>query len=655
MTRPPSVGAVLRSDGVRKWAIRVGVAVLVFELSYVIAANIFLRTDVLTGLINKKPEKTLISWDSAFTYLPGFASVKGFTLRSQTMRDQIWVHVAEADARISLIKLVFKTVHIRGVDARDVDFRYRERLDSPRRGKGEEGSLGPPPDLEYYPEIPGYSNPPDPKPEDLYPRKKKKRPWTIQITGFDVEGAVRVALNDVRIEGDGRVGGGVTVKPRETITIHRGRLGLESTTVKFGPEVVTEDLAIFSDLRFETFPARGAKFGDVIGGISGTLSLAGRLSERAAVTQEITPGISTFGSGTIDASLKIKKGVVRAGSRYALQSDAYHVRIMGLDATGSATVSGSTEKESGEHVTSMRVDFGEFQFIDPDDETVDISGSGFEMTASWNGFSVAGTVPASHVEVVVPPAQINDISTFNGLMPGDRMLSLQSGTGEVEARLEVNERIAVGTLDLVAEEIVLKTQDVPLYGDFEVHANLAEGNLPTRQFDLSGTTIRLDNIVGEDLSEKQQKKREAWYCEVALRQGNVTLAKPLEANGRVGLKMYDTRPIVAMLKELVDPPGWLKLMPNVKDIDGTLNVDFGEGRMAVDDLALTGKKLEVLGWLHILDKKTNGRLYVKHGILAAGIALDEGKGKIHLSKPRKWFDEQKGPAPESVEPAAADN
>ena len=73
-----------------------------------------------------------------------------------------------------------------------------------------------------------------------------------------------------------------------------------------------------------------------------------------------------------------------------------------------------------------------------------------------------------------------------------------------------------------------------------------------------------------------------------------------------------------------------------------MGVDFGKERMAVDDLVLTGKKLEVLGWLHILDKKANGRLYLKHGILAAGIALDDSKAKIQLSKPRKWFEEQEG-------------
>jgi hypothetical protein len=223
VNRPPPVGSFFRSRRLRSWVFRIGIALFVFEVFYVVSANYLLRSGRLIELINKKPEKTHISWESAVTYLPGFATVEGFTLRSQTKKDQIYLHVVEADARISLIKLAFKTIHIRGVDAREVDFRYRERLDRPPKAGQEEEPSEPPPLLEYFPEIPGFSNPPDPKPEDIYPRKRKKRPWTIAITGAEVDGPVRVALNGARLEGSGSVGGGVTVVPRETIAIHRGR------------------------------------------------------------------------------------------------------------------------------------------------------------------------------------------------------------------------------------------------------------------------------------------------------------------------------------------------------------------------------------------------------------------------------------------------
>jgi hypothetical protein len=629
---------------IRKWAIRLGIALLVFEVVYVIGANVFLRSGMLFDLINKKPEKMNITWDSAVTYLPGLASVENFELRSQTKKDQIYVRVAEADARISLHKLIFKTIHIRGVDARDADFRYRERLDRPPKPGREDEPRKEPTNVEYWPEIPGYSNPPDPKPEDIYPMKKKKRPWTIKITGAHVEGPIKFAFNDARIEGDGFAGGGVTVKPRKTITIHSGKLGLAPTTVTFGPDVVTRDFAINADIEIESFPAKGAKMPDVLGGISGELSMAGQIGDRVAVRHVITPGISTYGAGTIAVNLNLKDGVLRKGSEYSLQSDSFEVRVMGLDAEGSATVKGSTDKKRGEHVTTAHIDLGEFRFIDPEDGSVDISGTGLELDAVWEGLSIAGRVPAKHVALVIPTAQIHDIGAFDAMIPEQATLRLDSGTGEVAAKLEVNDRIGTGTVDVVADQIVMKSQDTTFNGDLEIHANLAEGDLETRRFDLSGTTIRLDDMVDETLSEKKQEKLEAWYCDVELQSGYVTIAKPLEADGTVNIKMYDTRPVIATLKQLGAGPKWLSMAPNIKDVEGTLDLSIGKGHFAFQDLTMTGDGFEALGWMNSQNKKADGRLYVKFKAVAAGVSIDQGKTKVHLSKPRKWFDEQpKGP------------
>ena len=122
MSSPPDAGVSQRSAVIRKWAIRLGIALLAFEIFYVVAANVFVQSGALLNLINKKPEKTNISWEPTVTYLPGVATVTNLELRSQTKKDQIYLHVVEAKARISLGQ-AFKTIHIRGVDARDVDFR----------------------------------------------------------------------------------------------------------------------------------------------------------------------------------------------------------------------------------------------------------------------------------------------------------------------------------------------------------------------------------------------------------------------------------------------------------------------------------------------------------------------------------------------------
>jgi hypothetical protein len=101
---------------------------------------------------------------------------------------------------------------------------------------------------------------------------------------------------------------------------------------------------------------------------------------------------------------------------------------------------------------------------------------------------------------------------------------------------------------------------------------------------------------------------------------------------------------MAMLKQLDAGPGWLSLAPNIKNVDGTLNVDVQQTYLAFDDLSMEGDGLEALGWMRVDNKKTDGRLFVRFKAVMAGVSIDDGKAKIHLSKPRKWFEEQpKGP------------
>jgi len=104
--------------------------------------------------------------------------------------------------------------------------------------------------------------------------------------------------------------------------------------------------------------------------------------------------------------------------------------------------------------------------------------------------------------------------------------------------------------------------------------------------------------------------------------------------------MRDTRPIMALIDEFSDPPGWMSLVPEVENIDGTMIFAADGIATAVKDMNITGESLEIRGWLQLAEKKADGRIYAKYKVLAAGVALDHGKSSIHLVKPRKWFDAQ---------------
>jgi len=117
-------------------------------------------------------------------------------------------------------------------------------------------------------------------------------------------------------------------------------------------------------------------------------------------------------------------------------------------------------------------------------------------------------------------------------------------------------------------------------------------------------------------------------------------------DSRVRLTMHDTRPVLFLLRKFTSQLKWLSLTRNVKGIDGTMDLDFGEGFVTVDDLSLTGEDVEILGWLHIRNRQKNGRIFARHGSNAAGVAFDGDKSKVVTIRPRKWYDRQQLPASE---------
>ena len=61
---------------------------------YLIAANLVLNTNLLLGLINKRPEKSLIEWTSGRTLLPGRIHIEGLRIRGQSKGQQWEIRIA---------------------------------------------------------------------------------------------------------------------------------------------------------------------------------------------------------------------------------------------------------------------------------------------------------------------------------------------------------------------------------------------------------------------------------------------------------------------------------------------------------------------------------------------------------------------------------
>jgi len=516
----------------RRWVLWIAAALLAAEVLYLAIGNLCLRTGVLQNALSFQPEELSISWESGVTYLPGFVSLKGLRYRGQSISGQVYMHLGEVDARISLTQLVFKRLRILGAVGSDIDYRYRDRIDFPCWSETSEKPFpGVPANLDDFPEIPGFENPPDPRPEELYSQQSETVPWTVEITNARIRGSVRAAYNGISLDGEGSVEGGMTVAVDDWYAIRGARVRLSPATLRSGQRVVTEDLDLEVEMNLEARPVGCLETTELLSGISGSMTFAGR-----------------------DAS-------------------------------------------------------------------------GFIM----------------------------DVSALNSLLPGQGVFSIESGSGRLGGRLEAVDGILVsGDLDLVSDDVVITYQGVPLQGDLEVHGRLREKDLAARRFDITGSTFRLDDITETGSSAKEKEKLEPWYCHLEFEEGVVTVGRPLELDSRVRLMMHDTRPVLILLRKFTNEVKWLSLTRNAREIDGTMDLDFGEDFIAFNDLELTGEDVEILGWVHIRNQVKYGRIFARHGRRSAGMAFDGGDGKVVIFGSRGWFDRQEVPPSSGASGPAAE-
>ena len=153
-----------------RWLRRVLVGLAVFDLVYVAAGLFLVQSGQVERWLNDKPEKRKIEFESAWTVIPGVAHVRSFRMTHQGRKDQIGLVVDRATGFVNPLELIGRRVHVIGIHARGVEFRYRKRPKTPQEAEARAAVVPSIEGLRFEP----YRGP---------PKVEKKKGWTIVFTG----------------------------------------------------------------------------------------------------------------------------------------------------------------------------------------------------------------------------------------------------------------------------------------------------------------------------------------------------------------------------------------------------------------------------------------------------------------------------------------
>ncbi len=239
----------------------------------------------------------------------------------------------------------------------------------------------------------------------------------------------------------------------------------------------------------------------------------------------------------------------------------------------------------------------------------------------------------------LPETPINDLSVFNGYIPDSSGFSFKPfSSGRAKLKLDIKDGSAEGLFSLDCRSAHFSFHDQPFTGDITLKIHLKNPRIDSRIFDISGSHLM---FAGTGSKEPMIAP---WWGSLRISRGTVEVTRPLDLHAETEIRMQDTRPVIALFQE---KKKWVKIFRDlleIDDIQGTANVKLQSGLTRIDDLNLTGERLEIRSHLRLMKNDTVGIFYARLRGFAVGVELKDGQRDPRFLRPRKWFEEYSWPS-----------
>ncbi len=611
------------SPALRRWLRCLGFLALGLWGFYLLVVNLYLNTSLAPWTINRKPEKFQIHWSWGWSLWPGITYLNSIETRGQSRKIQWYAHLDSVITTYKIVPLFGRVVDLHWVNAKGIDYRQRRRV---------QPGVDPGRDILMDPPIPGFTNPPDPDPQKIYPKKPRRAPWTILAnrTQCDIK---QIWIEGYRIAGEAQVDTSMSLEVRGPLAFPEVKFKFTSADLWIGDELAFEDLKMDLDLQVDPFVPKKNKGPKMMQFISGRI----RIDSGSAGFQFLEqyfhqiPWLHFNGRGPLMMAWEIENGVLQPGSTFEIDRKEAEIHFLDRTLTGTGYVKGEVVVENGTPTSRLQVFMGEFRIAERGKPKHYITGDDFSIIARSTGLDFQSPFEDLEVTLDLAESEIHDLSFYNRYIPEKTPFSITSGVGRISYHFEGSheERSLRGEIELDVDDLVAEFEGTPIVGDIKISAKLRDGQPLERRFDISGTRIDLKSSEFD------------WEGVISFPKSRMRLDSPMEIDAEINVEMRDTRPIVALFDAHHHVPHWVERLMTIEDINGSATLKVGEHAVEVTDMEITGKHLRALADLSLTDNTREGILYIRFRGFSLGIEMTKGKKDLKFIRPLRWFNERR--------------
>lgn len=572
---------------------RVIFIVAALEIAYLAIFNIALNIPLTQDLINRiKPDKFAVNWDSAWTLYPFRVHASGVAANGQARSQQWQVKSPQASASISLLPLIYKTVSLNDVQARDVNYFQRPR---PKDGKDYSTVR------QYFPPIDGRELEVDPP--QLPPRKTGKKGWTIELQDMFASGQHKLWLYQLQASFSGKARADLSVTTRGgSLSLSNGQvdLALDSLQVDGSREVFktghikgTVDLLPF--IIKENKGLKALNFLNIDAEINTQTDSLAFLNLYLQAFQ----GMELDGAGEIQGRLILKRGKLLEQSTLEVSASALSLEMLDYRIEGDGNIHmevPATTPAADSPEVHFTIAFDGVDAFYANNPSPLLTGNGmvFNGVSTNNVIRLDGErAEAISLAVSISSLKAPDLSAFQRFLPEKWALSLVGGEGELQGQVAVDHSSFSSNIKLYSDAADVGINDLSFSSDLDIGLNVNSPELETGRVDISGTHVTISNTK---IAEGQEQS-DPWHASINVKQGIISLdlddANANESGAKQVIQVFMEQDIGALLAA------------------------------ADEELTISGS-ISDLRWLNILLKNPHGLVINGNGEITSNIVITSG-------------------------------
>ena len=445
------------------------------------------------------------------------------------------------------------------------------------------------------------------------------------LSGIDASGSY------IRLEGTTLAGDtGESSKAWQTaIEIKQGTVKLML------PDSVSEDSGFKEIYQM----LKGRDIGGLLSSGGEEIRIVGSISDLAwlSVLLKNSYGLAISGSGEVVASLYLSEGWLDTGSEIRIQPQTLGVDVLDYHAEGNGAVSLLVEEGGERPDLKLDIELHKAAMGRKGESQEFIEEVTMLVEAEARAVSMQDEKIDMNVHLAIPSARIIDMSVYNDYLPPDSPFAFTGGSAELTSDISLTPDSADGFVKLRAHDMSAHVDQQDVEGELAVDITLIDGVPEQMDFDISGSTVVLDNVrvAGGEAGHDDEN----WAARFLLKKGRVLWKRPISLQVKADLEMSDSKPFVAVIANKRGKQGWLEKALTIDDVHGEADIRVANKRIVIPYSLATSDKIDVGAKGVIAAGERSGVLYVRFRGLHAILKIKDGQRNLDVLKARETFDQ----------------